>query len=200
MVLESLQFAQVAGRYTTYENMFMLFSMANLTKSYSVVGIIPERRISGERLDMMWMQFNSMTISRTITAFLTGVLIALKNYLSPLGIFAFVSGVSVLVRYINVIFPLGLICFFGLCAGGWVSEFITVTRADLAKLTTFLVFWHWLTADRAGYFDCKTIWANQNNRGNLEGALPTNSTRSPNFYHGLIISQLPNLYEEYYAM
>lgn len=182
MGLGHLLFALSAGRYTTYENMFMYFSMAFLAKCYSVVYVISEFFMSCKWLYVMGVQHNSVTIAAMVSTFLAGVIIALKYLLAPFFIFGSIAGESIFVSFINMVFPLGLICFFSLFSSCWVCNFGASKRTELTEFTALAVFWHRLIADWAGDFDTKAFGAELIKEIYFRrpiaayGARPTNST------------------------
>ena len=171
MGLGHLLFALSAGRYTTYENMFMYFSMAFLAKCYSVVYVISEFFMSCKWLYVMGVQHNSVTIAAMVSTFLAGVIIALKYLLAPFFIFGSIAGESIFVSFINMVFPLGLICFFSLFSSCWVCNFGASKRTELSEHSTLSILWHRFSADGALDFNIQAVWAKLIERINILTAL-----------------------------
>lgn len=107
----------------------------------------------------MRMQIYSMTITRTLSAFLTGVIIAFKYMLAPFNVFTFTSGNSVLMGFVYVVFPLGLLGAFSLLAGSWMCQFRASFRTEFTKHSTFTIFWHQLITNRTRCLNTNTGFA-----------------------------------------
>ena len=105
----------------------------------------------------MRMQIYRMTITRMLSAFLTGVIIAFKYLLAPFNVFTFTSGNSVLMGFVYVVFPFCLIGLLSLFACGWMNKFSTSLGAYFSNPATFSVSWHQMTTNRAMNFYRQTI-------------------------------------------
>jgi len=129
---------------------------------------------------MMRVKFNSMTISRTIAAFLAGIVIALKNLFAPFSIFTVASGNSILMRFINMVFPLCHLCSFQLLMSKRVSKLGATRRTIFSNQSPLFIFWHWLATDWTRRLYGKTVWAYLIFLVNIMTAIVTYFTSFPN--------------------
>jgi len=104
--------------------------------------------MGSKRLDVVRVQFNSVTVAAASAALLAGVVVALEDSFSPFGVFALAACYAILMAFVYVSRPSGLLRFFGLFGGGRVGNLGATIRAHLADHTSLAVFGHRLTADR----------------------------------------------------
>lgn len=109
--------------------------------------------MSSERLDVVRMQFDGVTIAAMGAALLAGVVIALKYDLAPFGVFAFAACYVVLVAFVDMASPFSLLRPFSLFVRGGVGDFGATVGAHFTQHTALAVFGHRFVADRAQNFD-----------------------------------------------
>ena len=104
--------------------------------------------MSSKRLDVVGVQFDSVTVAIMCTAFLAGVIVALKDGLSPNLIFVLVACYAVLMALVNVPRPSGALCLLILFWRRWICDLGASLRTHLAQHTPLAVFGHRLATHR----------------------------------------------------
>lgn len=127
----------------------------------------------------MGMKFDfSDAFTSPYAAVLTGVIVTLKNCLSPVVVFLFAPGNIILMGFINVVFVLGLLRHFCLLGRGRIGDFYASTGAILSIFGLCGIQRHILVANRTLGFYGKAILAYSGNisRFRCFVSMPTNFT------------------------
>lgn len=136
---------------TTYKDMIMFKTMARLAKRNPVRWLVSQFWIRGERLDVVRVQFDGVTVSAMLPAVLAGIVVALKNGATPELVFCLVTSYAVLMGLVNMTSPLGYLCSFCLFGSYRMGQLCASLRAHFSEHPALAVFWHRLGTDRARY-------------------------------------------------
>ena len=127
--------------------------------------------MSSKRLDVVRVQFDSVTVAVASAALLAGVVVAREYGLAPFGVLAFIACYSVLVTLVYVTCPFGLLCPFELFVRRRMGDLGATVGADFAQPTALAVLGHRFAADRARNYDAHAISAHLVSLTKIVGAL-----------------------------
>lgn len=157
--------------------MIMATTMALGTKGYSIRDSVPKFGMGSERLDVVRVKSDGLSVSAALAAILACVIVSVINGLAPAFVFVRSAGDSVLVRLVYVAFPPGFLSALRLFTCSRMSKFRTTSRAELACTATFYKLRHRLFAYRAGGRYVLAIGAKLIKGINVLAALPAHLAR-----------------------
>lgn len=114
----------------------MFFLMTFFAEGNTVISNISQFNVSGEMFYMMRMQFNSITVSATNTTFLTGIVVALENRLSPNFVFFCLSCFFIFVCFTNMTSPFFQVRFDASVFSDFVWNRFTSARRRAKRIFT----------------------------------------------------------------